>query len=190
MSKRIVIVSILLFLISCLQISLKSAVEPKYIKFEEKLLGTWVDGEKSIYQVLKGDSNNYQISYRTKKSIGEFKGTLFSIKKEIFVELLPKKIHSEEYDQFLYWPVHGYFHLEEKSSDSLYIRMFNPDWVEEYLSKNKDAIEHYRVDDAIILTAGSNDLRDFIIKCYGIPEAFGDKVLLVKMNDKVKTPEG
>ncbi len=190
MLKNIVIIIVLLLSASCLQISLKSAVEPKYVKFEEKLLGNWVDNEKSVYEVLKAGSTNYCITYKTQKSLGEFKGTLFSIKKEIFVELLPKSIHSEEYDQFLYWPVHGYFHLEEKSEDSLYIRMFNPDWVEEYLKEHKDAIEHYRVDDAVILTAGKNDLRDFIIKCYGIPEAFGDKVLLVKMNDAIDKKDG
>lgn len=190
MLKNIVIVIMSVFFINCLQISLKSAVEPKYVKFEEKLLGKWVDNEKSVYEVLKGDSNNYSITYKTNKRLGEFKGTLFSIKKEIFVELLPKSVHSEDYDQFLYWPVHGYFHLEEKSKDSLYIRMFNPDWVEEYLRENKDVIEHYRIDDAVILTAGKNDLRDFIIKCYGIPEAFGDKVLLVKMNGKSRELEG
>ena len=193
MRRTCLIVTTLLFSLGCLPISLNTAVTNKDSIFDPLLVGVWLQkGKGNVqYEVKKGDSKAYDITFKTgngaEKKMGFFLGKLFSINNERFIDFVPTKLSvkdSSAYNQFLYWPVHGFLHVRTISRDTVAIRLMKPEWLSDFLSKKPSTIEHIKVNYDVLLTASSQKLKKFIGEHLNTPGAFEEQTLLIRMGKK------
>lgn len=193
MRRTCLIVTVLLFSLGCLPISLNTAVTSKDILFDPSLIGVWFqkDKEDMRYEVKKGDLKAYDITFKTgndtNPKMGFFSGKLFTINNERFIDFIPTKLSAKDsssYNQFLYWPVHGFTHIRILSQDMVAIRLMKPEWLSGFLSKEPGAIRHIKVKRDVLITASSQKLKKFIGDHLHTPGAFEEQTLLIRMKKK------
>jgi hypothetical protein len=75
--------------------------------------------------------------------------------------------------QYHLLPVHTFMRLEPIGS-TLKMAPMNPEWIDDLLEDDPDAIGHERQEDRVVLTASPKELQAFVIKHESTPDAFGE----------------
>ena len=83
------------------------------------------------------------------------------------------------YHQF---PVHTFSRISILK-DEMGIEFFKSDWIEDLIRENRVRIKHEKVDDKILVTAGTEELQKFIKKYSDDEDAFDDPINLVRTNE-------
>ncbi len=196
--KIFVMLGLICFLLSgCLIKSLHPFYNPSDLVFRKDILGTYVDQEKGTWQIeqaikqefLKPDSpqNHYKITLvDDKKRKASFTGNLFKLDNNYYVDFYPDGGNND--DQIDLYNLHLLgVHTVAKviiGKNNIHIKWYNEKWLSELFEQNKIRLAHEKVDnnDAVVLTASTNDLQKFMRKFANDPNAF-------KKSDKEKTDD-
>jgi len=158
--------------------SLHPLYTEKDVIFEEKLLGRWKEDD-NIWTFKKGsDPNSYELNIRVDNEDGRFEAHLTKIKDSMYLDLYPDEpeIQANDYYKMHLLPVHTFLKVEA-IDPNLQMRMMNPEFIAELVESNPDAVKHELVDDdndRVVLTASTQQLRQFIAEYENEEKLFGD----------------
>jgi hypothetical protein len=143
----------------------------KDVVFEPGLVGEWSgkDKDKNPESWKFGAGTNSQYSLMVVEGAGkegQFTATLFKLKGERFLDLIPSDCNYASNQADLVGGAMFPGHLLARVSQiepSLKLAFFDFDWLAKYLEQNPKALAHQNVDKRLLLTASTKDLQAFVL---------------------------
>ncbi len=207
-TKKLAFMCLAALLGGCVPIlSLHPLFTEETVVFEEKLLGTWVEGsepaeltweftriESTAAEKLQEQFGNlvkkfYRLNLTDKEGHrGSLVACLVKLKDRLFLDIFPDKLPSGEtdmeeaklmYNAFFFVSAHTFLRVDS-IGDELTLRLTVEDRFKELLEANPDAVEYTRIDDRSILTASTKELQAFIAKYAGDERLFPGEMNLVR----------
>lgn len=195
--KQLLPASVLLVVVSVLAGCIKS-VHPLYtskdLLHDPALLGRWhMKDEHDIWEFeprmeeLLGDEKApfYLLAQEDGDKRGNFAVGLVRLGEHLFLDFYPydyyeleqKGVSSLMVDHLM--GVHSFAKVNVRG-DTLEIHPFNGEWLSDLLSEGRIRIAHEETPTSMLLTASTEDLQKFVTKYADEPQAFGDKLVLIK----------
>ncbi len=179
--------------------SLHPLYTDKELVFDEKLLGSWNEGDQ-VWEFKKGEKEkSYDLVTDEEGKKGEFTAFLVRLQdsskadkeKEsarqtlLFLDLYPKepKLETTDFYKFHLLPVHTFLKIEQLGT-TLKIQAMNPEKLEKMLEGKPDLIKHEVLEDRIVLTASPKDLQKFMLEHVKDEGLFGDPTELERIEPK------
>lgn len=193
--KIFVLISIICILLNgCLVKSLHPFYKPSDLVFRQDIIGSYADQNKGTWKIEgavdknflgvgKSDKqqNYYKISFLDeKRRTTTFRGCLFKLDNNYYVDFYLVSGNNDDAQTELYnYHVVG-VHTVAKvliGKNSLRIKWYNEKWLSELFEQNRIRLPHEKIDnnDAVVLTASTNDLQKFMRKFANDPKAFQKK---------------
>jgi hypothetical protein len=153
--------------------------------WNDDLVGTWGEPNDPNKTVLwrfdKGDvDKTYSLIYVDERAkVGRFDVALVKLGDFRFLDIYPKDL-DDEMNSFYkgHWiPAHTFAKVSE-IDDKLRVRLMDPDKMKKLLDKEPNLLKHETVDDAILLTAGTSEILEFIKK--HLEDVWSDETTLVR----------
>lgn len=162
--------------------SLHPLYTDKDVVFEEKLLGSWEDGE-SIWKFDRGtDANSYDLTVVTDGNDGRFIANLVKLNGTMFLDLYPGPVEIKANDFYKAHLLAAHTFIKVEHFDpNLSMRMMDPEKLEKLIESRPDIIKHELVEKRIILTASTAHLQDFIKKYQNDPNVFGEPSIMKRI---------
>ena len=171
----------LLSLVGCVVTSIYPYYTAKDVVFEPKLVGRWMETEKSsktneYWEFTRAGTNDaYTLTVHEGDKETEYQMHLFRLKDFTFLDGLPMERH----DDFV--PPH-YVLKVSRLEPTLDLALLDYKWLGELLEKQPGALRHVVVDakpgdsgdGQVVLTADTAELQKFILKHAGNTNAFTD----------------
>jgi hypothetical protein len=174
----VTLLGVLILSAGCIR-SLHPIYTKQDIVFEPDLIGQWSeddDESDEVWAFSKEDANSYALVYTDDNGEqGMFNAHLAEIKGELFLDFFPNEpeLIKNGFYQFHLLPVHTFVYVKQ-IEPTLQWSFPDPDWLEEHIAANPDAIRHEKIEDEIILTAAAKDLQAFWLKHLDAEVAFGE----------------
>jgi len=173
----IIALGILMVTAGCIR-SLHPLYTEEDVVFEPGLIGEWAEeGDDETWAFSKKSENAYKFVYTDGQGKqGTFSAHLSKIEGHLFLDFFPEEPDTDKNDfyQFHLLPVHTFAHVKQ-IEPTLQMRFPDPDWLEELLEENPNAIRHEIVEDVgLLLTASTQELQAFWLKHLTTEDAFGD----------------
>jgi hypothetical protein len=134
--------------------------------FESSLIGQWTeDDSDEIWEFSKEGASEYKLVITDE---GPFSAHLTKVKGKLFLDFFPDEPELKEggfYKSHLL-RVHSFAYVS-RIEPTLQMALPNPGWLEKYVAENPDSIRHEKVEDRIIITAGTKALQAFWLKHRG-----------------------
>jgi hypothetical protein len=172
---------VVLALCSCIP-----SVEPYYtndqIAFEDRLAGDWEvadsKDEPHLWQFEKSDNKMYKLTVtEDKNKKGEFTAVLFKLQENYFLDLTPAKCeyatNQADLVGFCIIPGHLLLRVAQLQPD-MKLAGVDYDWLKKHLEDHPRDLAHRSENDTVILTAGTRDLQQFVVKHLGKGELFSE----------------
>ena len=196
--KKTVIILAVLFIAGCIP-SLHPLYTDDDLVFNHELIGEWYDDDdpEQTWEFTRDGENAYNLkhtdfSHETKKLdsgeltndtvwfTGKFDIHLIKLGGIYFMDFYPGDNNQLEINELLklhLFPVHTFAKVQFRDNE---VRIFqvDPDWIDTVIKEKKIRITHEMVDDAIILTASTEELQKFFTKYADEDEAFIDPIIL------------
>ncbi len=180
MKKRnlIVVCAAAILLAACIP-SVNPFYTDKDVVSDPHLLGEWQDQSQTnnpeTWVFEQSTNNAFDLTVTEEGKTGEFRATLFKLKQERFLDLVPTDCNYATNQAALVgvamFPGHLLVHVAQVEP-GLKLAFCDLDWVEKYLQTNSTAIAHHTEQGEIILTADTRDLQKFVLKHLGTNELF------------------
>ena len=178
------------------------ALHPFYhkndITFDNTFLGTWYDQDSKRWEIvqhkgskgfMKGDTlyQSYMVRFSDGDLEDEFIVHMFDLKGDTYLDFYPVLDNSnspwdaeeKNNDLYLYHiiPAHTLASFYKESDSLIYVKWFNEEWLQMLFEQRRIKIAHETVkqgrdDETYVLTAGTDELRRFILKYGNDPKAF------------------
>lgn len=155
------------------------SLHPLYTKedsvFEPQLLGPWVqDDGKNQWTFTKEGEKAYSVVYTEDGNPAKFDGHLVKLGNALFLDLFPKDppIKNHFYGMHLV-PAHTFLKLT-LHQDQLRMAAMNPDWLSKKMEAGEVTIKHEKIEGAVVLTASTGELQEFVGMYADDREAFGE----------------
>lgn len=173
----------------CIVKSLHPFFKESDVVFKKEFLGTWMDadGDKWIIMPYELKKNAYEMHWLGKgdKNVS-FLVHMFQLNDELYLDVLPTSDGEEDRGgQTLFnlhlLPTHSIAKVGKLSTDQIEIKWFNEEWLKKLFVQNRIRISHETILDEesndknnkiYILTAGTDELQQFIVKYGHEDEAF------------------
>jgi hypothetical protein len=168
--------------------SLHPFYTPETTVYEQALVGTWVNpAENETWIFTSDDDGRYALTFTDGEGLtGAFEAHLVSLNHHLFVDLYPEPPEMETNEFYLghLLAVHTLARLELTDS-SLSLAGMNPEWVEEFLDLHPEKLAAERLENTLVLTAGTAELQRFVIDYMDQGEMFVSEAdLLVRAEKK------
>ncbi len=175
-TKKLLFCLLAALLAGCIPVmSLHPLYTDKDLIFDEKLLGTWLEGNDSWKFEEGSDPNSYALTVTSDDKKGEFIAHLAKIDDMLFLDLFPSG-HDLDINLLLaihLLPVHTFMKVEQ-IEPTLQMQMMDPDKIEEMLKSDPNLIKHEIVEERIVLTASPEELQEFMKKHANDEGLFGE----------------
>ena len=148
--------------------------------FEEKLLGTWAQKGNDYWMFKQNDErpedvpesqSTYWLYVFDGETSGKFSAVLFTIGEKRFLDILPEGEENGNYFYMLHMlPSHTFYHVELKS-DELRLGLISLETFDDMVKENRANVdyvtygEHDKYDEGYLLTAKSEKLQKFMLRC-------------------------
>jgi len=177
--------------------SLHPLFTEKDLAFDEKLLGTWVDANETMWQF--SDANKpekaYKLIFTDKEGKkGSFVAHLVKLENRLFLDVYPSEPPWDEKDPnkvewlhntFFFIPVHTFIKVNG-IEPQLKLQITDDDEFEKLLKEDPNAVEHTSIEDQPVLTASTQKLQAFVLKYADDARVFGNEGVLTRK--KTRTP--
>ena len=177
-------IALSLFLLTACVGSLEPYYTPDSLTFDEGLLGTWTEKAKNeaTYVMTKKEAKSYILEITDKGKTVVFQARLFTINGKTYLDIYPERSTNDlDLYQLHMVSLHSCVRIEA-GKDSVKLWAVDLDWMEKYLKKNPDVISHSFTETAIVFTAPTAKLREFI-SALGT-EGFASQIEFVRVEDK------
>jgi hypothetical protein len=159
-----------IFLTGCIQPSLKPLFTEKDVFFDPNLVGIWmpIDSNETWEFSKIEDANAYKLVVTDDGKTGNFAAGLGQIDGYLFLDVFPNGENDNDNDLYKehILGMHSFIWVQQ-IAPTLQIALVDSDKVAKIIEAEPNAVGHIKNDDRIILTADTNDLRDFVID-YGV----------------------
>ena len=184
--KKLLFYLLATLLAGCIPVmSLHPLYTDKDLIFDEKLLGTWPEGNDSWKFEEGSDPNSYALTVTSDDKKGKFIAHLVKIDDMLFLDLFPS---GPDLDINLLLaihllPVHTFMKVEQVEP-TLQMQMMDPDKIEEMLKSDPNLIKHEIVEERILLTASTEELQQFMTEHADDEGLFGEPSDLQRLQPK------
>ena len=180
------------FLSGCIITSFNPFYTKSDLIVNETLYGNWI-GQKSILTIEKLGESSYQINYKdcedpinapndySSCTMADFTGNLMKLEDNFYLNLSPRSYVNSD-NLFLGFHIKAAHSLAKINIEKTYleIRLISYAWMTSHLEKNKNALDHIKIDNVITLTASTSELQEFILKHQNTPGFFDNPIILIK----------
>ncbi len=163
--------AVMILTTGCWVRSLHPIYTEKDLVFDEKLVGTWEtvdkdDGETATMIFHRSGKTSYRLTYGEKDDTAVFDAHLTRIGNHAFLDLYPElPADYKGVDAAHVVRTHGIVRISV-GKDEARFSLLNHGWLKGTLEKKKIILAHDIVDGSVVLSASTNELRDFL-KDYG-----------------------
>jgi hypothetical protein len=185
--------------------SLHPLFTEKDLAFDEKLLGTWVDANETMWQF--SDANKPEKAYKLiftdeEGKKGSFVAHLVKLENRLFLDVYPSEPPWDEKDpnkresrifsvEWLYnaeflIPAHTFIKVNG-IEPQLKLQITNDDEFKKLLKEDPNVIEHTSIEDKLVLTASTKELQAFVLKYADDSRVFTKEDVLNRK--KTKAPQ-
>ena len=193
----IALLSLAALLCSCIP-----SVNPFYteddVVFDARLLGEWRDKEKTddpeIWKFEGVTNRTYRLTItQPRGKQGRFEAHLIRLEREFFLDIIPTDCDYATNQADLVgssmFPGHLLMRVAQIEPE-LKVALFDFDWLEKYLEQNPQALAHHREGDRLLLTAGTRDLQEFVVRHLVEDELFAKPDTMVRQTNSppIDTP--
>jgi len=152
------------------------------VVFEAGLVGAWVQENADGMWVFaqKPGENAYTLVQTEDEATGKFEVHLVRLGEHLFMDLYPEDPEPEIKNGFYkmhLMPVHTFWKVTIED-DVVTLTGLDPQWLPKAIEEKKVEITSTQVQDAIVLTAGTKELQEFILKQADNEDAFIDPLVL------------
>lgn len=154
---------------------------------KKELEGKWMDKEdKSNFWTFTGKGNGaYTLEFIENGKKGLFEVHLVKLGSTYYLDFYPDQESKNSSDQnSLYattlFPMHIFGKISFESTGPK-IHLFDPDWLKKVINERRIRIKHEKIDGDILLTAGTKELQQFILKYQHETKAYSTVVDLVSL---------
>ena len=166
MRPKMILFYLLAALLGGCVLSLHPLYEESDLIFEKKLLGTWAkSGSKETWQFEQGKGDNfYKMTYTDDKGReGSFVAGLGKINNIMFLNIFPQEPKLKQNDYYKFHILRAYSFIRiEQIEPTLVMRVMNPDKTKEILKNDPNLIKYEIIQDRVVLTASTDELKKFI----------------------------
>lgn len=145
--------------------------------FDPALVGVWAEEDsEETWSFTKGGEKQYGLVYTDRDGKeGGFVAHLLKVDGRMYLDLFPDEPDLKENDFYKahLLPAHTFLRVAE-IEPVLKMAALDPEWVDELLKKEPDAIKHERIEGRVVLTAQPKELQAFLAKHEKTEDAFGD----------------
>jgi hypothetical protein len=169
----------------CLPLSIHPLYTDETLVFEETLVGKWADGDE-IWQFTQDSNNSYKLRIVDEDGKeGYFNAHLVKLEDMLFLDIFPDGETLRDTQTFYaihLLPMHAFIKVEQ-TEPNLVLRMMDVDKVSEILKSDPNLLKHElredeQGEDAVILTAATQDLQKFVVEYANAEGVFGDAMEL------------
>jgi hypothetical protein len=183
----------------CLPVmSLHPLFTEKDLAFDEKLLGTWVDANETMWQF--SDTNKpekaYELIFTDKEGKkGSFVAHLVKLENRLFLDVYPSEPPWDEKDPnkvellhntFFFIPVHTFIKVNG-IEPQLKLQLTDDEEFKKLLKEDPNVIEHTSIEGKLVLTASTQKLQAFALKYADDSRVFTEEGILNRK--KTKAPQ-
>jgi len=159
--------------------------------FDPALVACWAEeGEEESWHFSRGEDKSYQLVYTDDKGkTGRFVAHLLKLDGQMFIDLFPTdpELSQSDFYAFHILPVHTFMYVRQ-IRPTLQMSFPDVDRLKALLAKDPAAIKHEKIEDEIILTAGTPEMQAFWIRHTGTNGLFGDLSDLRPVTHTANTP--
>ncbi len=189
MKKRnlITIAAAAILLAACIP-SVNPFYQAKDVVFDPHLVGEWQEKDKAnqpeVWKFEQSTNNAYDLTVTEEGGkTGKFRATLFKLKQEQFLDLIPTDVdyatNQASLVAFSMFPGHLLMRIGQTDPE-LKIAVCDYDWLEKYLQKTPKSLGHHDEYESIVLTAETRDLQKFVLNHLGTNELFKEYGTMVR----------
>jgi hypothetical protein len=191
-TKNLIAFVIAILFMSCVR-SLHPLFDKKDLVFEPGLVGTWAEKDREntwtfrrsgdkAYSLVYYEQEHGSLHKEVKGDSAEFAAQLGRLGKFTFLDLIPEE--SDEYGNTrntLYnlhiLPAHTFWRVWLEG-EVLRLALLDNGWLKEMIEQKKVEIAHEEIDGAIVLTASTQQLQEFVLKHAEDADAFPNPIEL------------
>ncbi|MCC6697878.1 MAG: hypothetical protein IT365_19785 [Candidatus Hydrogenedentes bacterium] len=172
--KRIAVCAACLLTAGCIPLSLNPLYTDDDLVYDAGLEGTWGEAPEQ-WAFEKAGENEYLLKVSEDEGrTTEFSVHLVQLKKHRFLDLqLSDRPDLSEWEMLHVIPAHTFWAFE-RDGDTLRLRNFDPEWLEDRVKNDRLWVPHTESNDFLVLTAGTKRLQRFMLKWADDEEAMGD----------------
>jgi hypothetical protein len=156
------------------------------------LLGEWQEKDNTttksdVWRFEKSETNSYKLTIVEYEKEGQFYATLFRLKNDYFLDLIPAECNyaTNQVDLISVSMFPGHLLMRvSRLEPELSLSLFNVDWLDKFLKKNPKAIAHRIQGKQILLTADTGELQRFVMKHLGEGELFEKSGEMIRRTGK------
>lgn len=170
----------------------------KDLAFDEKLLGTWVDANETMWQF--SDANKPEKAYKLiftdkEDKKGSFVAHLVKLENRLFLDVYPDEMPWNEkdpnktewlYNTFFLIPAHTFIKIDS-IDPNLTMRLTDDEKMNKLFEQDPNAVEHASIEDKSVLTASTKELQTFVLKYADDSRVFTEESVLTRK--KTKDPQ-
>lgn len=174
-TKKITFYLLAVLLGGCLP-SLHQLYTEETLIFEERLVGKWTH-EDDIWEFRKAAEKEYQLRLLDgEQKEGRFEAHLVELEGMMFLDIFPDTEALEDMQDFykMHLLAAHTFMKVEQIDPNLQLRMMEPDTVSDMLKDDPNLLKHEQIDDAIVLTASTEQLQKFMVEYANVKDVFGE----------------
>jgi hypothetical protein len=179
-------------------LSLHPLFTEKDLAFDEKLLGTWVDANETMWQF--SDANKpekaYELIFTDKEGKkGSFVAHLVKLENRLFLDVYPSEPPWDEkdpnkvewlYNTLFFIPAHTFIKIDS-IDPNLTMRLTDDEKMNKLFEQDPNAVEHTSIEDKFVLTASTQKLQAFVLKYADDSRVFPEEIVLTRK--KTKAPQ-
>ena len=186
MKKNIIFYLVILVLgtSSCTVFSVHPLYDDASTVTDNRLQGTWMDSEdSSTFVNIEPAGNFYKLTRWEKEDTIWYEAHYLKIDNSFYMDLYPLKGMPFDIDEMMmknYFPVHSFLKLDLKN-DSVVVRLFDEEKLIHLFKQNRIRLRHELMDDYVLITASTDDLRKFIDKYSASEDVFENPSTFLKI---------
>lgn len=191
--KIIFILSLLLMQLSALRSQTVLSLNALFTEQEAFLFpqaeSRWALDENDTVVIKKTGDNFYLLEYGKAKNPSQYEAVFIYVDNTTFLDLVPKisdTIGSKEYREQMQC-LHSFLKIKIEK-DTLWVAELNYAWFYNQLKKNKNLLAHSPREGGFLITATSNELRNFIEAHVNDSAFFAQPFSLVRVNTTTNKP--
>lgn len=132
--------------------------------FDKNLLGTWVSSDERNTMIISRipgaqQDKQYHLVYITEGSGAVYQATLVDIAKTRYLDIYSRD--SSRRPEVHFVPTHSIWKITVEG-DSLKVISMNEEWLKEQVDKRIPQFPAMKVEDDVVLTAGTTELQEFV----------------------------
>jgi hypothetical protein len=155
------------------------SIHPLYsnadLAFDSALIGTWEEkGEVEKWEFSMHAANEYKVVHTDERGKrGEFKGTMFKLGGNMFLDLYPAApaLAQNDFYRGHLLSLHTFAKLTPDGT-GYQVSFLEPKWLKSHLDKDPAALRHTVIDGQILITDSTANLQKFIVAHAASPDAF------------------